>query len=118
MVSEEEVELLRTERAMLRAMCRVKPIGRKNTNELMQMLGITVPIERMIRAETVSWYRHVLRKEEGNILKEVLNFEITGRRKRRRPKATWKKQVEALIKHIDLRKKDSSYSRKKWRPGV
>ena len=41
---ERYVKLLRTERAMIRAMCGVKLIDRKNTKELKQMLGVTVPI--------------------------------------------------------------------------
>ena len=53
----------------------------------MQMLDITVLIERMIRAAALSWYRHVLQRQEGNILKEVLNFEVTGKKKGGRPKA-------------------------------
>ena len=40
-------------------------------------------------------YGHVWRREEGNILKEAMNLEVTGRRKRGRPKATWENQVEA-----------------------
>ena len=44
---EREVVLLkRIERAMMKAMCRVKLIDRKNTKELMQMLVVAVPIER------------------------------------------------------------------------
>ena len=55
--------------------------GSKEHKKIMQTLGITVPIKRMVRAAVVRWYRHVLRREEGNILKEALNFEITGRKK-------------------------------------
>ena len=49
----------------------------------MQMLSITVPIERLVRAAAVGWYGYVLRKEESNILKEALNFEL---REKERPK--------------------------------
>ena len=40
----------------------------------MQMLGVTIPIEK--RAADVIWYGHVLRRNEGYILKEALNFEL------------------------------------------
>ena len=59
----------------------------KNTRESMQMLGITVAIERMTRAAAVRWYGHVLEREKGNILKETWNFGITVEKKRK-PKAT------------------------------
>ena len=61
------------------------------------MSGITVTIEKTIQAAAMGWYGHVLRKE-GNILKEALNFEATGRRKRVRPKANWKNQLKLSSK--------------------
>ena len=54
------------------------------------MLGITVPIERMLRVAALKCYGQVLQREEGNTLKEVMNFEVTGRRKKGRPNTTWK----------------------------
>ena len=60
----------------------------------MQMLGITVSIEIRVRAAAVRWYGHTLRREEDNILKEALNFKVIGRRKRGRPKATWKNRLK------------------------
>ena len=45
------VELLRTKRAIIRGViCGVNLIDRKNTEESMQMLSITVPHERVVRA--------------------------------------------------------------------
>ena len=49
----------KTERATIRVKCRMKLIDRKNTKELMQMLGVAVPIERMVRAAAVRWYGQV-----------------------------------------------------------
>ena len=68
---------------MTKKLCEVKLIDQKNTKELMQMLGFTGTIERMVRAAAVRWYGNVLQREEGNILKEALIFEVNGRRKRR-----------------------------------
>ena len=45
------------------------------------MFGISVPIERMVRPAAVRWYGHVLQRDENNILKEALNYGVTGRRK-------------------------------------
>ena len=42
--------LRRTERAMVRSMCRVKLVDRKNMEELMKMLGLKETLDRM--AET------------------------------------------------------------------
>ena len=48
----------------------------------------------MAKANAVRWYGHVLRKEDGHVLRRALDFEVKGRRKRGRPKKTWRKQVE------------------------
>ena len=76
-----KVELLRkTEKAMIKATCRMKLIDRKSIKKLMQMSGVTVLMETMVRAAAVRWYGYILQTEESNILKKVLNFEVTGRK--------------------------------------
>ena len=65
----------------------------------MPMLGVTVPVERMVRAAAIRWYGHVLRRDEGDILKEALNFEVIGKRKRGRPMATWKSRLKIESKN-------------------
>ena len=55
---------------MMRATCGALLMDRKSTNELMQMLVITVPFESMVTAAAVRWYGQVLRREKGNFLKE------------------------------------------------
>ena len=47
----------------------------------------------------------------------ALNLEVTGKRKRGRPKKTWKKQVEEETEKIGLKKEDAM-KRDKWRDGV
>ena len=37
---------------------------------------------------------HVLRREDGHVLRRALEFEVEGQRKKGRPKRTWKKQVK------------------------
>ena len=37
---------------------------------------------------------HVLRRENGHVLKRALDFEVESQSKKWRPKRTWKKQVE------------------------
>ena len=70
----------------MRAMREMKVIDWKLTNELMQMLGTTVPIERMGKSGSckIVWVRFV---EGSDILKEALNFERI-KRKWERPNAT------------------------------
>ena len=59
----------------------------------------------MAKAKVVRWYRHVLR-DDVYVLRKVLEFEVKGKRKRGRPKKTWKMQVEKESKSVGLEKED------------
>ena len=53
---EKEMAILkRTERAMIRAMCGVKLLDRRNSEELMNMLCIKESLDRMAKASSVVW---------------------------------------------------------------
>ena len=104
---EKEMTILRrTERAMIRAMCGVKLLDPRNSEELMDMLGIIESLDRMAKASSMRWYGHVLRKEDENVIVKALNFEVSGSRGRVRPKQTWKKQMENEMKKNGLVKED------------
>ena len=54
---ENEVAILRrTERAMIRAMYGLKLMDKKNTEELMVMLGLKEAIDKSAKANGVHWY--------------------------------------------------------------
>ena len=99
--------LRRTERAMVRTMCGAKLMEEKRTEDLMEMLGLKERVVQMAKAIGVGWYGHVLRRDGGHILRKALEFEIRGKRKRGRPKTTWKMQVEKESKSVGLEKKDA-----------
>jgi len=46
------------------------------------------------------WYGHVLRKDEGEGVKQAWNLKVDGRRGTGRPKLTWKSIVEGQCKKI------------------
>ena len=99
--------LRRTERAMVRAMCGAKLMEKKRTEDLMEMLGLKETVVQMVKANGVRWYGHVLRRDDGHVLRKVLEFEVKGKRKQGRPKKTWKTQVEKESKSVGLEKKDA-----------
>ena len=84
---------LRTERSMVRAMCGVQLKDRKRSTDLMFMLGMCEAIDQLAMANSVRWYGHVLRREDGHVLRRALEFEVEGQRKER-PKRKWERQVE------------------------
>ena len=115
---ESEMAILRrTERAMVRSMCGVKLVDRKNTEELMEMLGLKKTLDGMAKANEVRWYGHVIRREDDNTLKKAMMMEVNGQRKRGRPKMTWKRQVEESVKKVGL-KIEKAADQTRWREGV
>jgi len=82
------------ERMCPRAMCAMKLMDRKNTDELLDMLGLNETLDKMAIASGVRWFGHVLKRNENDVLREALQFEVDGRRERERTtKKHRKKQV-------------------------
>ena len=52
----------------------------------------------------VRWYKHVLRRDDGHVLRKALEFEVKGKKKQGQPKKTWKTQVEKESKSLVWRK--------------
>ena len=93
--------LRRTERAMVRAMyCGAKLLEKKRTEDLMEMLGLKDTTVQMAKANGVRWYRHVLGRDEGHILRKASEFEVRGKGKPERPKKVWKTKVEKESKSV------------------
>ena len=49
----------------------------------------------------------MLRRDDNSVLRVALNFEVSDKRKRGRPKNTWKKQVQEETEKIGLKKEDA-----------
>ena len=62
---------------------------------------------QMAKVNGVRWYGHVLRKDDGHVLRKALEFEVKGKRKQGQPKKTCKTQVEKESKSVGLEKEDA-----------
>ena len=62
----------------------------------MLMLGLNEIIDQLAMANSVRWYGHVLRREDGHVLRRALDFEVECQWMKGRPKRKWKKQVGAV----------------------
>ena len=103
---ENEVAILkRAERSMVRAMCRVK-LDKKNTVELMDILGLKEAADKLARANGVRWYGHVLRRPDEDILMKAMVHKVDRKCKQGQPKIKWREQIEGSMKRIGLRKED------------
>ena len=78
----------RTETAMVRSMCGVKLVDRKNTEDLIKMLDLKETLNKMAQANGVRWYGPVVKRDEESILKKAMMLQVNGQRKRGRLKQT------------------------------
>ena len=51
----------------------------------------------------------MLRRDDSHVLRNALEFEVKGKRKRERPRKTWKMQVEKESRSVGLKKEDALY---------
>ena len=70
------VILRRAKRSMVRAMCGVKLVDKKNTEELIDMLGLKEVADKLARTNSVRWYGHVLRRPEEDVLMKAMVHEV------------------------------------------
>ena len=71
----------------------------------------------MAKASGVRWYGHVIRRDGDNMLKKAMMLKVNGKRKRGRPKLTWRRQVEESVKKVGLKIEEAA-DRTRWREGV
>ena len=74
-------------------------------------------LHRMAMANGVRWYGHVIRMNDDNVLKKAMMMEVNGKRKRGRPKLTWRRQVEESVKKVGLKIEEAA-DRTRWKEGV
>ena len=60
---------------------------------------------QMAKANGVRWYEHVLRRDDGHVLRKALEFEVKDKKKRGQPKKRWKMQVEKERKSVGLERR-------------
>ena len=65
---------------MVREMCGVQMMDKQNTEELMDILGLNEMLNKLSKENEVRWYRQMLRREDGNVLEEVLQCEVANKR--------------------------------------
>src|SRR6266496_1083474 len=85
--------LVRAERSMVRAMCRVSLKDGKSSEELLSRLGIVSVVE-IVKKDRLRWFGHVERKMAEDWISKYRELEVDGGRGKGRPKKTWKQCVD------------------------
>ena len=91
------------------------------TNEELWSTTNTKPIDEEIRRRKWKWLGHTLRKDPMSITRQSLRWNPAGRRKRGRPKKTWRRTVEEEMKQVDMswgQLSNIAQNRVRWRATV
>ena len=67
---------------MIRMMCGVRLVDRMLTDVLRDRVCVIVKIEDMIIQSRLLWYGHVMRGDINSQIREFMEVEITGKRKK------------------------------------
>jgi hypothetical protein len=78
-----------TEMRMLRMACGVTRLDRLRNDHVRGSLKVA-PIASKAQESRLRWYGHILRRDEENIGRNVLDMEVGGKRRRGRPKTRWR----------------------------
>ena len=78
----------------IRKLLGVKLLDRISINTLHERAGTSPYILNFVKKQRLSWYGHVIRMDENNIVKKVLNNDFNKKRNRGRPPKRWKDQLK------------------------
>ena len=85
----------------------------KRSMDFIFALGLNETIVLLAMTNSVNWYGHVLRREDGHVLRRALHFEVEGQSKKGRPMRTWKERVEEKSVKVGLTREDA-HCRSMW----
>ena len=111
-----EQRLMRTEMRMVRWMSGRSLRERERNDDLRRRMGIE-SIADIIRSRRLRWFGHVMRREENDWLRRVMQHEVEGKRPKGRPRKTWRETVAADLRKLHLREEDAK-DRAKWRAAI
>ena len=93
----------------------------KITNEELWKKAGQEPIEMVLRRRKWGWIGHTLRKPASSITRQALLWNPQGRRKRGRPKSSWRRKTAEELKEIGTTWKEverAAQNRVRWRTVV
>ena len=103
--------LRRSERSMLRWICRLKSSEHVALEKIYQRLHIT-PLDVTLRERRLRWFGHVKRSESWT--KKSLELVVNGTARRGRPRKTWFATIMEDMKAWNIKSEDAC-CRTRWR---
>ena len=103
----DKARLHEVEHCVIRMMCGVRPVDRVLNDVLQDRVGVVVKIEDMIIQSCLWWYGHVICRDMNSQIREVMELEITGKRKKGQPRKSWEECVKKDLERYGLRREDA-----------
>ena len=97
--------------------CDVNLVDKRNTEKLMDMLGLKKAAYKLARANDVRWYGYILRRPEENVLMKAIVHKMDRKCKQGQPRMKWRKQFKRNMRRNGLKKKDAA-DQCRWREDV
>jgi hypothetical protein len=107
--------MIRTERSMIRQMCRVSLKDKRRSVDLLKLMGI-IGVEEIMDSSALRWFGHVERKEDLDWVSLCRGLEVEGEVGRGRGMNTWGGRLDKLMKKKDLQV-EMTADRVVWRHG-
>ena len=96
----------------------VRLVNMVSTNFLQNRVGVVVKIKDMIIQSRLRFYGHVIYRDINySQIREVVQFEITEKRKTGRPRKSWEESVKKDLERYGLKREDT-YDRVKLREQI
>jgi len=103
-----------TEMEYWRRSCRVTKMDRIRNEEIKRRMGINDDVLGYIEEKRLSWYGHVRRTDRNRWISKVTEWSPIGRRKRGRPRRSWRDEVDEAMERRNLQ--DGEWQdRDEWR---
>ena len=109
---QEEQRLHTTEMKMLR-WSQGKTRKDRNNNETIRVNAKLTPINSVLIQKRLSWYGHVMRRDETHITKSTLRTTVMGTRPRGRPKMRWLDRLKSDMRIYGINP-EMATDRKRW----
>lgn len=117
-ITEENKRRLETvEMDVFRRSLGISRLQKIRNEEIRRQMGVNGTLTTDIETKQLTWYGHVQRMNNERLPKKVMEWIPAYRRKRGRPKKTWKEGVVKAMSLRDLRQ-DQWNDRKGWRLGI
>ena len=84
-----QMGILTMELSTVRAMCGVQFLDRKSIRDLMLTFVPKGVMYQWVMLISVCWYGHVLRREDGHVLRRAWKFQAEGQTRIKMPMRTW-----------------------------